>query len=214
VEGVVVVNEVVDFAKKSGKECLVLKVDFEKAYDSVDWGFLDYILQRFGFGTKWRAWMRACVCAGNMSVLINGSPTGEISIKRGLKQGDPLAPLLFLLVAEGLGMLVRRAVEVNRFKPFLVGTEEFPVSILQYADDTLCIGEASVENLWTLKAILRGFEMMSGLKVNFFKSCLVGVNVSDEFMFMATEFLNCRRGSIPFKYLGLPVGGNPRKLDT
>jgi hypothetical protein len=65
-----------------------------------------------------------------MSVLINGSPTGEISIKRGLKQGDPLAPLLFLLVAEGLGMLVRRAVEVNRFKPFLVGTEEFPVSIL------------------------------------------------------------------------------------
>jgi hypothetical protein len=172
------------------------------------------MLQKFGFGTKWRAWMRACVCAGNMSVLINGSPTGEISIKRGLKQGDPLAPLLFLLVAEGLGMLVRRAVEVNRFKPFLVGTEEFPVSILQYADDTLCIGEASVENLWTLKAILRGFEMMSGLKVNFFKSCLVGVNVSDEFMFMATEFLNCRRGSIPFKYLGLPVGGNPRKLDT
>jgi hypothetical protein len=97
VEGVVVVNEVIDMAKKMGKECLILKVDFEKAYDLVDWGFLDFMLQKFGFGCKWRAWMRACVCAGNMSVLVNGSPTGEINIKRGLKQGDPLAPLLFLL---------------------------------------------------------------------------------------------------------------------
>jgi hypothetical protein len=164
VDGVVVVNEVIDFAKKAGKECLILKVDFEKAYDSVEWSFLEYMLQRFGFGQKWRAWMRACVCAGNMSVLVNGCPTSEINIKCGLKQGDPLAPLLFLLAAEGLGLLMRRAVEVDRFKPFLVGREEVSVSILQYADDTLCIGEASIENLWTLKALLRGFEMVSGLK--------------------------------------------------
>jgi hypothetical protein len=139
VEGVVVVNEVIDYAKKTGKECMILKVDFEKAYDSVDWKFLDYMLQRFGFGLKWRAWMRACVCSGNMSVLVNGSPTEEISIKRGLKQGDPLAPLLFLLVAEGLGTIMRKAMEVNRFKPFWVGRGKLPVSILQYADDTLCI---------------------------------------------------------------------------
>jgi hypothetical protein len=81
VEGVVVVNEVIDYAKRAGKECLILKVDFEKAYDSVDWGFLDYMLQRFGFGAKWRAWMKACICSGSMSVLVNGSPTEEISIK-------------------------------------------------------------------------------------------------------------------------------------
>jgi hypothetical protein len=99
VEGVVVVNEVVDFAKKSGKQCLIFKVDFEKAYDSVDWGFLDYMLRRFGFGEKWKAWMKACICSGNMSVLVNGCATEEICIKRGLKQGDPLAPFLFLLVS-------------------------------------------------------------------------------------------------------------------
>jgi hypothetical protein len=81
VESVVVVNEVIDYAKRAGKECLILKVDFEKAYDSVDWGFLDYMLQRFGFGAKWRAWMKACICSGSMSVLVNGSPTEEISIK-------------------------------------------------------------------------------------------------------------------------------------
>ncbi|GAU09987.1 hypothetical protein TSUD_393040 [Trifolium subterraneum] len=214
VEGAVVVNEVIDYAKKAAKECLILKVDFEKAYDSVDWGFLDYMLGRFRFSAKWRAWMKACVCGGNLSVLVNGSPTLELPIKRGLKQGDPLAPLLFLLVAEGLGGLMRRAVEINRFRPFLVGGGGAPVSVLQYADDTLCIGEATIENLWVLKSVLRGFEMASGLKVNFWKSCVIGVNVSEEFLGMASEFLNCRIGRTPFKYLGLPVGANPRKLST
>ncbi|MCI13369.1 LINE-1 reverse transcriptase like, partial [Trifolium medium] len=91
----------------------------------------------------------------------------EKSIRRGLKQGDPLAPLFFLVVAEGLGALMRSAVARGHFKPFLVGRGGMPISILQYADDTLCIGETSVENLRALKAVLRGFEMASGLKVNF-----------------------------------------------
>jgi hypothetical protein len=130
VDGVVVVNKVIDFAKKLKKECLIFKVDFEKAYDSVDWGFLDYMLRRVGFGDKWCSWMKACVCSGNMSVLVNGSPTEEISIKRGLKQGDPLAPFLFLIVAEGLGGLMRMAVDRGRFKSFLVGRDDLPVSIL------------------------------------------------------------------------------------
>ncbi|WJX53700.1 hypothetical protein P8452_39668 [Trifolium repens] len=214
VEGVVAVNEVIDFAKKSRQRCLIFKVDFEKAYDSVDWGFLDYILRRFGFCDKWRAWMRACVCSGNMSVLVNGCPTEEINIRRGLKQGDPLAPHLFLLVAEGLGALMRKAVEIDRFQPFRVGSARLPVSILQYADDTLCIGEATVENLWALKAVLRGFELASGLKVNFWKSSIIGVNVPNDFMAMAANFLHCRIGVTPFKYLGLPVGANPRLMST
>jgi len=71
-----------------------------------------------------------------------------------------------------------------------------------------------VENLWALKALLRGFEMVSGLKINFFKSSLIGVNVPEEFMGMACDFLNCSQGSLPFKYLGLPVGANPRSLAT
>ncbi|GAU17441.1 hypothetical protein TSUD_233190 [Trifolium subterraneum] len=172
------------------------------------------MLRRFGFSLKWRSWMKACVCGGNLSILVNGSPTEEISIKRGLKQGDPLAPLLFLLVAEGLGGLMRRVVEIARFRPFLVGSGEVPVSLLQYADDTLCIGEATIGNLWALKTVLRGFEIASGLKVNFWKSCVIGVNVPSDFLNMASEFLNCRIGITPFKYLGLPVGANSRKMAT
>jgi hypothetical protein len=61
VDGVLTINEVVDFAKRAKKECLILKVDFEKAYDSVNWNFLDYMLRRFGFTNKWRDWINACV---------------------------------------------------------------------------------------------------------------------------------------------------------
>jgi hypothetical protein len=211
VDGVMIINEVVDLAKKTGKQCLILKVDFEKAYDSVEWSFLDYMLERFGFCIKWRDWIRACVFTGSMSILVNGSPTEEINIQRGLKQGDPLAPFLFLLVAEGLEGLMKKAVELNRFK---VGNRGVVVSHLQYADDTLCLGEATLENLWTLKAILRGFELVSGLKVNFSKSRIMGVNVSYDFLRLASIFLNCRTSTIPFTYLGLPVGASHRRAST
>jgi hypothetical protein len=93
VDGVVVANEIVDYARKLKRQCLILKVDFEKAYDSVDWGFLEYMMGRVGMCAKWVAWMKACVFGGSMSILVNGSPTVEIDIQRGLKQGDPLAPL-------------------------------------------------------------------------------------------------------------------------
>jgi hypothetical protein len=172
------------------------------------------MLQRCGFCGKWIDWMEACVFAENLSVLVNGSPTGEINIQRGLKQGDPLAPFLFLIVVEGFSGVMRNAVNMGLFKGISVGSTPVEISHLQYADDTLCFGEASVENLWTLKAILRGFEMASGLKVNFWKSGLMGVHVSSTFMEMASSFLNCRLGSIPFKYLGLPVGANPKCEST
>lgn len=214
VDGVLVVNEVVDLAKRSKRECLIFKVDFEKAYDSVDWGFLEYMMRRVGLCDKWVRWMKACVFGGKMSILVNGCPTEEISVQKGLKQGDPLAAFLFLLVAEGFSGLMTNAVNRNLFHGFEIKRGGLTISHLQYADDTLCIGVPTVENLWTLKAMLRGFEMASGLKVNFHKSSLIGVNVPRDFMEAACRFLHCREGSIPFVYLGLPVGANPKKFST
>jgi len=147
-------------------------------------------------------------------ILMNGSPTEEINIQRGLKQGDPLAPFLFLLVAEEFSGLMEKAVNCNLFKGFEVVRGGTVISHLQYADDTLCIGEATVDNLWTSKAILRGFEMVSELKVNFHKSCVMGVNVSLEFLEMASNFLNCNVGSLPFTYLGFSVGANAHCMAT
>lgn len=107
----VIINEVIDLARKKGKDCLIFKVDFEKAYDSVSWSFLEYMLGRLGFADKWIDWMRACVFSGKLSVLVNGSPTDEVNIQRGLKQGDPLALSYFYWLLKDwvllLGMLFR-----------------------------------------------------------------------------------------------------------
>ena len=110
-----------------------------------------------------------------MSILVNGSPTEEINVQRGLKKGNPLAPFLFLLVAEGFNGLMTNAVNRNLFRGFEVKRGGMVVSHLQYADDTLCIGKPTVDNLWMLKAVMRGFEMASGLKFNYHKSSLIGV---------------------------------------
>jgi hypothetical protein len=115
---------------------------------------------------------------------------------------------------EGLSGVMRKAVDSGLFRGFSVGSSPVVITHLQYTDDTLCICEASVENLWALKAILKGFEMASGLKVNFWKSGLIGINVPPTFLEVACTFLNCRQGSIPFKYLGLPIGANPRNEST
>lgn len=93
-------------------------------------------------------------------------------------------------MAEGFSGAMCKAVELGRFKGLSVGRDLVNVSHLQYTNDTLCIGETSVENLWALKAILRGFEMTYGLKVNFLKSGLSGVNVSQTFLEMTCSFLN------------------------
>jgi hypothetical protein len=146
--------------------------------------------------------------------LANGCPTEEVNIQRGLKQGDPLAPFLFLLVVEGLSGLVRSAEARGLYHGFKVGNSGLSVSHLQYADDTLFLGEATMPNLWSLKTILRCFELASGLKVNFSKSSVMGVNVGNEFHGFAERFLYCRVGCVPFSYLGLPVGANPRLEKT
>lgn len=146
-DGAVVINEVVGFTKKTRKPCLIFKVDFEKAYDSVNWKFLEYMMYRFGMDDKWKLWIKECIFKGDLSLLVNGSPSEEVRIQKGLKQGDPLAPFLFLLVVEGLSGMMRNAADLGIFRGFKVGTEEVEVSILQYANDTLLVREASWENL-------------------------------------------------------------------
>lgn len=104
--------------------------------------------------------------------------------------------------------------ELGKFKPFEIGENQIKISHLQFADDTILLGEPSFDNLWALKTIFRSFELVSGLKVNFHKSSIMGLNVQDEFMYVASEFLNFKVGTIPFSYFGLPVDANPKKAAT
>lgn len=99
---------------------LVCKLDLEKVYDRVDWDFLLYMLQRMGFGGKWRRWIRECVASAKFSIMINGAPHGFFPAQRGLRQGDPLSPFLFSIVGEALSRMITVAEEtglLSGFKP-------------------------------------------------------------------------------------------------
>jgi hypothetical protein len=147
------------------------------------------------------------------SVLVNGCPTKEFPIERGLCQGDPLSPFLFLLAAEGFNVLMKAVVVANLFHGYGIGSgNDVRLTHLLFADDTLIIGEKTWLNVCSMRAVLILFEEVSGLKVNFHKIMLTGVNISDSWLMEAASVLNCRRGSIPFVYLGLPIGGDSRKL--
>ena len=147
------------------------------------------------------------------SVLVNGSPTDEFPLKRGLRQGDPLSPFLFLIAAEGLHIIMKSVVERNIFVGYTVGaTASMSVTHLQFADDALLLGTRCWANVRAMRAVLVLFEAMSGLKVNFNKSMLVGVNVSDSWLTEAASVLRCRVGKVPFVYLGLSIGGDSCRL--
>jgi len=173
-----IANEAVDEARHFKKELIMFKVDFEKAYDSVDLKYLDSVMYQMNFPTLWRKWIMECVGSATTSVLVNGSPTEEFPMERGLRQGDPLSLFLFLLAAEGLNVMMTSLVTTGLFRGYRVGRNNgVSISHLQFADDTLLLGEKSWANVRSMRAMLIIFEQVSGLKVNFNKSMLTGVNV-------------------------------------
>nr|GEX02625.1 RNA-directed DNA polymerase, eukaryota [Tanacetum cinerariifolium] len=115
-DGPFIINEILARCRIKKHSAMIFKVDFAKAYDSIRWDFLDDILTSFGFRSKWRCWIRGSLSSGKASILVNGSPSDEFQFYRGLKQGDPLAPFLFLLIMESLHLSLSRAIEAAPFR--------------------------------------------------------------------------------------------------
>lgn len=132
----------------------MFKVDFAKAYNSVSWEYLDYVTSKIEFSAKWRKWMMECVTLAKIAVLLNGNPTDEFGLGRGLRQDDPLSPFLFLIVAERLSVMMKQPVEKGMFKGYKIGETCLEITHLQYVDDTLLVGEATWENIWAIKCLL------------------------------------------------------------
>ncbi|GJW61371.1 RNA-directed DNA polymerase, eukaryota, reverse transcriptase zinc-binding domain protein [Tanacetum coccineum] len=139
IDGPLMVNEVISWASKKKERLFLLKVDFEKAFDSLDWKFLDNIMNQMGFSSKWRMWINGCLKSTYGSVIVNGSPTKEFKIQKGLRQGDPLSPFLFIIAVEALHIALEEAKSKHIFEGVKVGSNKVDISHLQFADDALIL---------------------------------------------------------------------------
>ncbi|GJX30274.1 RNA-directed DNA polymerase, eukaryota [Tanacetum coccineum] len=158
---------------------MIFKVDFEKAYDSVRWDYLDDVLKRFGFGEKWCGWIQNCLLSSKGSVIVNGSPSKEFQFHRGLKQGDPLSPFLFLLIMESLHISMQRVVDADLFRGIQVGSS-LQVSHLFYADDAVFMDIVKeVQHIQRQRTDLMGFihrKMGNGVDIRFWEDKWRGDN--------------------------------------
>jgi hypothetical protein len=127
--------------KKS--KALVLKLDMMKSYDRVDWSFLRLVLLRISLNLEVTDWIMGCVSSANFSVLINGSPFGFFIISRGLWQGFPLSPLLFLIIVEGLSRILLKLVEEGKLEGVSV-TNGVRITHLIFVDDVILFGKVSL----------------------------------------------------------------------
>ena len=166
----VILHETLHEIKKKKKNGVILKLDFEKAYDKVNWDFLQQTLRMRGFAPKWCRWIESIVSGGSVGIKVNDD-TGEFfQTKKGLRQGDPLSPVLFNVVADMLAVLVSRARRSDQIKGLVPHLIEEGLSIMQYADDTILFLEDDLAQAQNLKLILCVFERISGLKINYHKS--------------------------------------------
>lgn len=190
-DGALIASEVVASCKRNKTQAVLLKLDFHKAFDSISWSYLDWVLAQMNFPPKWREWMHSCVMSASASILINGSPSSTFKLQRGLRQGDPLSPFLFNLAVEPLNLLIQKSVSLGLWSGIEICRNGTRVSHLQYADDTLVFCEPNIQALLNIKRSLILFQLSSGLQTNFHKSFIFGINVDNPWLLEAAKALLC-----------------------
>lgn len=160
-DGVIVAQEAIHTLQNTKRPGMIIKLDISKAYDNVDWQFLCKIMLAFDFDKKWINGVFECISTPKFSILINGKPTCFFSCSRGIRQGDPISPFLYIIMVEALG----RAIKSNQSNNLLEGVEvttNYVVTHQQFADDNLLLGATKVKEAIQLKMLLESFGKASG----------------------------------------------------
>lgn len=145
---------------------MAVKTDMSKAYDRVEWDFIEHLLRKMGFAERWITWIMWCVKSVKYKVLINGIPRGRIVPHRGLRQGDPLSPYLFILCTEILIKNLQKAEELKQITGLKVARASPAVSHLFFADNSLLFCKATREESEVLLSLLTQYERSSGEQIN------------------------------------------------
>ncbi len=189
--------------KRETRKCF-LNVDLAKAYDTVSWDFLRFALGHLGFPTRFVAWIMECVTSASYSIKINKGIHGFFPGKRGLRQGDPLSPMLFVICMELLSRLLNKETARRPFR-FHQHCESLRLSHLIFADDIVLFSRGDVGLVGVLMKCLKQFEHMSGLCVSVGKSSIFLASVPDEEKAALVSATGFKVGVFPFRYLGIPI---------
>ncbi|XP_042969115.1 uncharacterized protein LOC122301804 [Carya illinoinensis] len=145
---------------------MALKLDISKAYDRIEWGFLEAIMRKLGFGERWIRLVMVCVTSVTYSVLVNGQPCCTIKPSRGIRQGDPISPYLFILCAEGFSSLVDMGERRGDISGVAVTRGGIRVNHLLFADDSVIFGRAKLSEWFKIQDLLSIYERASRQSLN------------------------------------------------
>lgn len=182
---------------------VLLKLDLARAFDTISWPFLFEVLRQHGFGSRFLDWLAILLSSACSRVLINGEPGPPIWHRRGLRQGDPLSPQLFVQTVDTLGRLFRRAASLGILE-HLHPRRPIPVISL-YTNDVVLFCHPSPSDLAAIKAILELFGRATGLHVNYSKSSATMLNCPPGDTALISELLGCKITDLPLTYLGIPL---------
>ncbi|WZZ88076.1 hypothetical protein YC2023_116655 [Brassica napus] len=174
-DNVLITHEVLHYLQTSGAQvrcAMAVKTDMSKAYDRIEWSFLARVLERLGFHPTWTSWIMECIQSVSYSILVNGAAQGRVIPSRGIRQGDPLSPYLFILCTEVLSGLGSKAMHEGRLAGAKFSRRFPPVNHLLFSDDTMFFTKTSVTCCEALKHVLTFYEGASGQCINLGKSAI------------------------------------------
>ncbi|KAK3189472.1 hypothetical protein Dsin_029033 [Dipteronia sinensis] len=170
-DNILLVQELMrNYHKDASCPRLALKVDLMKAFDMVDWGFLLETLAAFHFPPKVIMWIKACLTTPKFSISINEELAGFFSEKRGLRQGDPMSPYLFVIAMEVLSKIMAKRIEDSPSFKFHWRCDKIKLSHICFSDDLIMLCHGSLSSARVVKAALEEFSLLSGLHANHAKS--------------------------------------------